>query len=99
MQLVGDLELDPLDVGYVIELDAAVGAGVGDDERAAAEDPVDDPDLEVDAADPVERDRAALLADEARALDEASVGERVGGGGPPQQRTEQEPDQHGEEDD
>ena len=38
MELVGDLELDLLHVGDVVELDAAVGAGVGDDERAAAED-------------------------------------------------------------
>ena len=84
-------QLHVLHAGDVVELDPAVGAGVGDDEGAAAEDPVDHPDLEVDAADPVQRDRPPLLGDEARALDEAAVGERVGRGEPRDQRTHHPP--------
>ena len=99
VELVGDLQLDLLDLGDVVEQDAAGGAGVGDDERAAAEDPVDHADLEVDAADPVERDRATLLGDEAGALDEAAVGEGVGRGQPRHDGPHHEPqeDQDGHE--
>src|SRR5690349_9254451 len=99
VELVGDLQLDLLDVGDVVEQDAAVGAGVGDDQGAAAEDPVDHADLEVDAADPVERDRAALLGDEAGALDEAAVGERVGRGQPVHDGPHHEPEGHQRRDD
>src|SRR6476620_6149073 len=94
MQLVGDLQLHLLHLGDVVELDLSVGARVGDDERAAAEDPVDHADLEVDAADPVERDRAALLGDDAGALDEAAVRERVGRGQPLHDGAHHEPEGH-----
>src|SRR3954469_7977471 len=64
VQLVGDLQLDLLHARDVLELDAALLAGVADDERAAAEEPVDHADLEVDAADPVERDGSTGLGDQ-----------------------------------
>src|SRR3954447_5877114 len=54
VQLVGDDALDLLDVGDVLERHPALLAGVGDVERAAAEDPVDQADVEVDLADPVQ---------------------------------------------
>ena len=94
VQLLGDLQLDLLDARDVVQLDPALLAGVGDHERAAAEDPVDDADLEVDAADPVERDGAPLLGDQAGALDEPAVGERVGRGDPVDHRPDHPPEDH-----
>ena len=63
VQLLGHLHLHPLDVRDVVQQHRAGLARVGHHEGAAAEDPVDDADLEVDAADPVERDGPALLGD------------------------------------
>src|SRR5690606_27744044 len=57
VQLLGDQQLHVLHPRDVVQLDPTGGAGVRDDQGAAAEDPVHHADLEVHAADPVEGDR------------------------------------------
>ena len=73
--------LDARDVG---QRDLAVGAGVGDHQRAAAQQPVDETQLVGDVADPAQRDVVAAAGDDPVAGDQAPVGDRVRRGEPGQ---------------
>src|SRR4051794_19297117 len=74
---VHQLVLHVLDVGDVVQLDRAVGAGVADDEGAAPEQPVDRAHVVGHVADPQERDVVSAPGDQALARDQALRGDRV----------------------
>src|SRR6478735_7602086 len=85
-ELVAHPKLGLFDVGDVVELHPALLAGVGDDQGAAAEDPVEQALLVLDVADPVHRDVVAPTGEQAGAGDQPAVGEGVGRGQPVEER-------------
>src|SRR3954469_13343220 len=102
VRVVVDLAVDQgvhlLHLGDVVELERLLRRGL-DDQRAAAEDAVDEPVLEPDAVDAAERDVDAGAVDHALARHHPVGGHDEVGRAPPQERHEEEPDEQGDADD
>jgi hypothetical protein len=75
LHLPVDLVLHAVGVTHEIEVALAVLAGGLDVEVARADDAVDDPLVEVDVVDPLERDLDALLRDHPGAVDHRAAGD------------------------